>query len=160
MPQPSKRVQVMDFGPRVSRPNVVVGVPEAGLVGTIASSYLVEQLKLEERGYIDSDFMPPVMVVHDSIIKYPVHMFGKDDIVIVLSEVPLSGRLAVELAKEVSAWAKSVKANIVVGVTGAPSQKREEAQADGESTVVGVANDDKSLKALKDCGALPFEEGV
>jgi uncharacterized protein len=160
VPHPPKRVQIVDSGPRVSRPNVVVGVPEAGLVGTIASSYIIEQLKLEERGYIDSDFMPPIMVVHNSTAGYPAHIFGRDNLIVVLSEVPLSGRLALEVAKEVAAWGKSMKANLVVGVTGAPSRKREEAQGDGKSTVMGVGNDQSSLQALKASGALPFEEGV
>jgi uncharacterized protein len=160
MPQHPKRVQVVDFGPRLNRPKVIVGVPEAGLVGTIASSYLVEQLKLDERGYIDSDFMPPVMVVHDSGARYPMHIFGKDNLVVVISEVPLAGKLSLEVAKEVAAWAKSIKAELVVGVTGAPSRAREEVQGEGKSTVVGVGNDETSLQALKTSGALPFQDGV
>jgi uncharacterized protein len=160
MAKAHQRVQIVDFGQRMNRPSVIVGVPEAGLVGTIASSYLVEQLKLQERGYVDSDFMPPVMVVHNSTVRYPMHIFGKDNIVVVLSEVPLTGRLALEVAKEVAAWAKSLKAGILVGVTGAPSRKREDAQGDGKSVVAGVGNDEASLQALKASGSLPFEEGV
>jgi uncharacterized protein len=155
-----KRVELVDLGPKVSNPNVVVGVPGAGLVGTIAASYLVEQLKLEERGYIDSDFMPPVMIVHSSKARYPVHILGKGDLLMVLSEVPLAGRLAIEIAREVASWAKSLKANLVIGVTGAPSKKREDAQGEGKAVVLGVGNDEKSLKVLKDSGVLPFEEGV
>ena len=148
------------MGPRVTRPTIIVGVPEAGLVGTIASSYVVEQLQMKERGYIDSDFMPPVMVVHDSTVRYPVHIFGKDSLIVVLSEVPLTGRLALELARELAAWAKTLKAAILVGVTGAPSRAREESQGEQKSSVVGVGNDEQSLEALKKSGAMPFEEGV
>jgi uncharacterized protein len=155
-----KRVQIIDVGPKVTKPNVIVGVPEAGLVGTIACSYIVEQLTLEERGFIDSDLMPPVMVVHNSTAGYPVHMFGKDNTILILSEVPLSGRISYEVAKEIAAWAKSLKANLLVGVTGAPSRSREESQAEGKSTVAGVGNGKKSLDILKDSGTLPFEEGV
>jgi len=115
---------------------------------------------MKERGYIDSDFMPPVMVVHDSMVRYPVHIFGKDSLIVVLSEVPLTGRLALELARELAAWAKSLKATIIVGVTGAPSRAREESQGEGKSTVVGVGNDEESLQALKKSAATSFEEGV
>jgi len=153
-------VELVDFGPKLNRPNIIVGVPEAGLVGTIASSYLIEQLKLEERGYVDSDYMPPVMVVHNSVVRYPIHIFGKDNTVVMLSEVPLMGRLSLEVAKEVASWARSVRASVVVGVTGAPSRKREEDQGEGEPTVVGVGNDEKSLEVIKTARALPFEEGV
>ncbi len=156
----SRRVEIMDLGPKLNKPNIIVGVPEAGLVGTIASSYLIEQLKLEERGYIDSDLIPPVMVVHDSMARYPLHIFGKNNVVVVMSEVPLVGRASLEIAKEIASWTKSVKANIVVGITGAPSRKREESQADGTPAVVGVGNDEISLKLIKTSGASMFDDGV
>lgn len=160
MPTPQRRVQIEDLGPKLYKPNIIVGVPESGLVGTIACSYLIEQLKLEERGYIDSDLMPPVMVVHDSLARYPVHIFGKDNVVVVMSEVPLVGRVSFEVAKEIAAWARSVKANVLVGITGAPSRSREESQGEGDSTVVGVGNDESSLKLVSTSGAQPFDEGV
>ncbi|MDG6925528.1 MAG: proteasome assembly chaperone family protein [Nitrososphaerota archaeon] len=160
MPSAPQRVQIVDTGPKGNKPTVIVGVPEAGLVGTIASSYLVEQLKLEERGFIDSDLMPPVMVVHSSVVRYPLHIFGKGNLIVVLSEVPLVGRLAVEVSKEVAAWAKSLKADRVVGISGAPSNEREQTQGDGKSAVVGVGNDQESIEAVKASGALPFEDGV
>lgn len=153
-------VEVVDSGPKVSKPVVIVGVPEAGLVGTIASSYLVEQLKMQERGYIDSEFMPPVMVVHNSVARYPVHIFGKDNTLLVMSEVPLTGRVALEVSQEVASWTKSLRASLLVGITGAPSRSREEAQGDGVSSVVGVGTGGAALDALKKSGALPFEEGV
>lgn len=160
MSQTSPRVRIVEFGPKASKPNVIVGVPEAGLVGTIACSFIIEQLKLEERGYVDSDYMPPVMVVHDSVARLPVHIFGKDNIVVILSEVPIMGRLSLEMAKEVSAWSRSVRANLVCGITGAPSKEREESQGEGKPTVVGVGNDMKAMEALKTSGALPFQDGV
>lgn len=156
----AQRVRIVDRGPRLNKPNVVVGVPDAGLVGTISCSYLVEQLKLEERGFIDSDLMPPVMVVHDSLARYPMHIFGRDDFVVIMSEVPLVGRVSLEVAREVAAWTKAAKANVVVGITGAPSSRREEAQGEGTPAVLGVGNDDASLKMVRSSGAEPFEEGV
>ena len=86
---------------------------------------MVEQLKLEERGYIDSDLMPPVMVVHDSMREVSrAHLRqGQRGGGTVGGAARRAGWL-LEVAKEVAAWAKSVKANVVVGVTGAPSRKR------------------------------------
>jgi len=153
-------VEIKESGRRISKPCIIVGVPEAGLVGTIACSYLVQQLKLEARGYIDSDLVPQVMVIHDSVPTYPIRIFGKDGIVVVLSEVPLSPRLSVELAKELSRWARAREARVVVGVSGEPSQKREESQGEDKPTVVGVSNDDRVLKGLKALGVLPFEQGL
>jgi uncharacterized protein len=160
MSQTSSRVTIVDNGVQLSKPNVIVGFPEVGLVGTIACSFLVEQLKPAERGFIDSDAMPPVMLVHKSTVTNPVHIFGKDNLVIVLSEIPLPPRLSVEVAREVASWAKSHDANLVVGLTGTPSRRREESQAEERPVVLGVANDKNGTDYLRTSGAQPFEEGI
>jgi uncharacterized protein len=99
------RVEIKDGGPRVSKPTIIVGVPESGLVGTITCSYLIEQLKMAERGFIDSDLLPQVMIVHNSAVTYPIHIFGKDNLLAVLSEVPLPPFASLEVAKAVASWA-------------------------------------------------------
>ena len=149
-----------DSGPRVPRPSIIVGVPEAGLVGTITCSYLVEQLKMSERGFIDSDTLPEIMIVHDSTAKYPIHIFGKDSLLVVLSEVPLPTFASRDVARAIAAWAKSLRASLVIGVTGAPSGERDESQGEGKSTVVGVGNTQTALGVLKSSGASTFEDGV
>ena len=45
------RVQIIQYpGTKFSNPNIVVGIPEVGLVSTITASYLLQQLKLPEVG--------------------------------------------------------------------------------------------------------------
>jgi uncharacterized protein len=160
MSESTIRVEVRDTGPKVSKPNVIVGVPEAGLVGTITCSYLIEQLKLSERGFIDSDLLPQVMIIHNSAVTYPIHIFGKDNLLVVLSEVPLPPYASLEVAKEIASWTRSLKASLVIGVTGAPSKTRDESHGEGRPTVVGVGNNDAALGLLKSGGASPFEDGV
>ena len=111
-----------------SKPNVVIGLPEAGLVGTIASSYLVEALSLEEIGYVDSGLEPPVMVVEKSEPKYPIRIFGRDDLVVFVSSIPLSSRLAIEFSTSVVNWCLGRQSKLLIGVTGLPSAQRLELQ--------------------------------
>lgn len=154
------RVEINDAGPKVSKPEIVVGVPEAGLVGTITCSYLVEQLKMSQRGFIDSDLFPQVMIVHNSAATYPIHIFGKGNLLVVLSEVPLPPFASREAAKRIASWAQSLKASMVIGVTGAPSQARDDSQGDGKPTVAGVGNSSAVIDELKKDGATSFEDGV
>ena len=153
------KVHIKVTGGSLKNPKVIVGVPDSGLVGSIACSYLVEQLKLEQIGYIDSDLMPPVLVVHGSKPRYPVHFFGQGGIVVILSEVPLSPRLSLEVAKELVSWAQAQQAVMVIGVTGLPSRRRE-GSPDEKPVVLGVASDDELLEKIKAFGALPFEDGI
>jgi uncharacterized protein len=160
MPESEPTVLIRDTGPRVTKPTVIVGVPEAGLVGTITSSYLIEKLKMVERGFIDSDLLPQVMIVHDSAAVYPIHIYGKDNLLVVLSEVPLPPFASLDVAKEIAGWARSLKAAMVIGVTGAPSKARDESHGEGKPAVVGVGNTPEALQALKKSGASPFEDGI
>jgi predicted ATP-grasp superfamily ATP-dependent carboligase len=75
------KLEFKEYDPsKISKPTLIVGVPEAGLVGIIASSYLRDQMKLPELGYIESDLLPAVVVVHESKPKHPIRIFGKDNL--------------------------------------------------------------------------------
>ncbi len=66
---------------------VVEGFPDVGLAGTLAASYLVEQLKLDEVGHVESKLFPPVMVLHKGVISDPFRIFAKDNLVVITSEM-------------------------------------------------------------------------
>ena len=38
------------------------GLPDVGLVGLIATSHIIGELDLNEVAYMDSDFLPPIVV--------------------------------------------------------------------------------------------------
>jgi uncharacterized protein len=54
---------------------VFVGIPDAGLVGSIALTYMVESLSMQEVGYIDSELFPPSLTVRNGEIKNPVRIY-------------------------------------------------------------------------------------
>jgi uncharacterized protein len=143
-----------------NNPKVVVGVPDAGLVGTIACSYVIQQLGLHPIGHIDSDLLPPMMVIHGSKPCHPIQIFGgASNLLVVLSEIPLSPRSSFQITKALAAWARSMRAEVVIGVSGLPSRRREESP-DGKPAILGIALDEKTLKGLTALGVLPFEEGI
>jgi uncharacterized protein len=115
---------------------VLVGVPEVGLVGAIAASYLVERLELPEIASVASGLLPPVVVVRDSEPKPPIRIFGKDSLAIVVSEIPLVSLLTYEFASQVVEWCKAKQSKMVIGVTGLPSEARAEATSDSKPAEV------------------------
>ena len=129
------------------------------MVGNITCSYIVQQLKLQPIGYVDSVLLPQVMVVHNSKPLPPIQVFGGTSIVLFLSEVPLATRFSMEFSRAVAAWAKSVRADNVIGVSGLPSTRREEAP-DGRPSVLAISADDKTLGSVTSIGVMPFEEGL
>ena len=121
--QSSQKIQIVKYASaKISRPNIIIGLPEAGLVGSIAASYLAEMLKLPEIGYIDSELAPPLVVVEKSCPRYPIRIFGKEDLAIVVVDIPLAPRLATQFASALVNWAISIHSRLVLGATGLPSK--------------------------------------
>lgn len=158
--EPSSAVWTRDTGAKFKEPTVIVGIPDVGLVGTIACSYLVDALELVEIGHLDSDLMPPVITVSSGVPSYPVRIFAKDETIVVLSAVPLGGRLAYEVTKQVVTWSKAHNASIVIGVTGMPSKEREDSQAEQKPFIVGVTSDEDGSKTARSLGIRPLEDGI
>ena len=71
---------------------VIDGFPSVGLVSSIVANYLVNVLKLEQIGVVDSVFFPTVSLIRDSEPYNPVRIYagrknddGKGDQVVVLT---------------------------------------------------------------------------
>lgn len=158
------RVQIVETGGKtISNPRIIVGVPESGLVGLISTSYIVQGLKLQEAGYVDSELLPQVVVIHGSEPKKsPVAIFASETerLVAILSEIPLAPRVSYEFGNEVEAWAKSKEAEMVVGVTGIPSSRRMEGEGETKPRVFGLSNSKEIVQKLQRAAVQLFEEGM
>lgn len=73
-----EEVRVVEEKPSLvfERPVAIEGLPDVGLVGTIATTFLVEKKGFEEIAYLESDLFPPVMVVHEGRLKNPFRIYG------------------------------------------------------------------------------------
>lgn len=56
---------------------VINGLPDVGLVGLLAASHIISDLKLREVGAIESDLLPPMIVLHGGEPKAPPHLLGQ-----------------------------------------------------------------------------------
>lgn len=154
-------VQIEETGEaRLSKPAVIVGVPEMGLVGTIACSYIADAMDLPEVAVVQSELVPPVVVVEDAQPREPIRIFGRGNVAVALSEVPLTPRLSYELMSELVRWSKSNQCRMVIGLSGVPSDDRVETAGEKTPAVMAVTNDEELRKGLKSIGARPFEHGI
>lgn len=151
---------VVEEGTKVSNPRIVIGIPEAGLVGVIAGSYMIQQLKLQEIGHVESELLPEVVVVHNSEPKSPIRIFGGGSLILLVSEIPLDPGFSYELAETLEGWAMSKNAELVVGITGLPSKNRMNFDQNQKPILFGVSNDKKLRESLPSFGVQPFQEGV
>ena len=137
-------------------PIVIEGLPDVGLVGTIAASYIVERMGYKEIGYIESDLFPPVMVVHEGQSKNPLRIYGDECVVVVLSEVAIPVGAVYPLTEALADWVKEIDSKLVISMTGLPAANRIDIE---KPEVFAVGNSEEALNELKDKQMELLEEG-
>ena len=98
----------------VNSPIIIEGVPDMGLVGSIAVSHMILEQNFEEVGYIKSELFPPVMVVHERKVLNPVRIFQKEKLIVILSEIPIDPKVGYSLAKRLTEWYKEKGAELII----------------------------------------------
>ena len=143
-------------GVKHKNPIVIEGLPDVGLVGTIAASYIVERMGYKEIGYIESDLFPPVMVVHEGKSKNPLRIYGDEGVVVVLSEVAIPVGAVYPLTEALADWVKEIDSKLVISMTGLPAANRVDIE---KPEVFAVGNSEEALNELKDKQMELLEEG-
>jgi len=137
-------------------PIVIEGLPDVGLVGTIAASYIVEKMDYAKIGYVESDLFSPIMVVHDGKLHNPFRLYGNEQVVVVLSETVILPDAVYPMTRALTDWFKVIGAELVISVTGLPAKNRIDIE---KPEVFGVADNDAAVKKLKDKEIELLEEG-
>jgi uncharacterized protein len=140
----------------VDNPIIIEGVPDIGLVGSIAVSHMVIEQKFEEVGYIKSDLFAPVMVVHERKVLNPVRIFQKGKLIAILSEIPIDPKAGYILSRKLTEWYKEKGAELVISISGAPVQERIDIE---EPEIFGTSNKENTLKKMEESGVKVLEEG-
>lgn len=138
-------------------PVVVIGFPDVGLVGTIAAHYIIEELKLEEIGHIESQSFPPIVIVHNERIQNLMQISGNEDVVVFTSEIPVPLNILDDLVDAITAWIAEKKAQITFIISGVPNQNRLEMKEIG---VYAVPTTSKAQEILNKKNLKVFDEGI
>ncbi|MBU4202001.1 MAG: PAC2 family protein [Candidatus Altiarchaeota archaeon] len=136
-------------------PVVMEGFPSMGFVSTIATRYMIDELKMEEIGCIKSDKVKSIVVVHDSKPMHPIRIYGKDNLVLVFSEVSVPIPHIGEFSSVFSKWFKEInpeKVILLAGISGKGTDKEHE--------IFGVASNGELEKELERLDVSKIEEGI
>ncbi|MEK6875774.1 MAG: PAC2 family protein, partial [Nanoarchaeota archaeon] len=98
---------------------LIEGFPGFGLVGTIASEFLLEHLKFEQIGKIMSDDMPATVAIHEGKVVEPLGIFyNKKYKIVLLHAITASSGLEWKLADIVVDLAAKLNAKEVISLEG------------------------------------------
>ena len=106
---------------------LLVGFPSNGLVGIFSISYLIHHLKMKQVGEIEIPELPPTLFVENGEILAPVRAYNKNNLFVIISDVPFDQYLAEEFALAVNEFCKknAIKKIIIVSGMEPINQKKD-----------------------------------
>ena len=125
---------------------MVVGFPTHGLVGSVASSYLVHSLDMSLIAYMTSEEFPPTVIMEEGVVSAPVRFYASrlvcgvdrscDQLVVVIADIQPPLSTLNQLGRVLLDWAEAKGIALVVAVEGQPL----ESDIRGDARVVAMAN--------------------
>ena len=140
---------------KAKRPVLIEGLPGLGLVGTIAASYLVEKLDMEQIGYVTSDQFPPLIAIHNFIPMYPIRIYYSKahNLVVLQSEFVIPMNMVNEFTAELLKFCDKMKVSKIISL-GSINIKGT------QDTVYGITTDQKLAKKLLSMNVELIKEGA
>lgn len=138
---------------RPKSPIIIEGFPGFGLVGTIATEFLINHLNAELIGRIRSEEIPPVIAVHKGEAIEPLGIFyDKKTNIMILHALSAVNGMEWELADQLVKMAKDLKAKEIISIEGVGS----EAETSEEPRVFYIGIN----KKMKSLGYEELKEGI
>ena len=144
----------------------ICGFPGVGLVGNIVANFLVNNLKLDQIGVIDSDTFPSISVVKDGIPNHPMRIYAGEQVcnngkcnqlVICVSDFVPPASVTKALVNTIFDWAKDQ--GCISFITGEGFSSTANGDKD-ETVVYGVTSTESSKAWITDAKVKPFEFGT
>lgn len=103
---------------------VIVGHPSVGMISSIAASYLIDKLSLDQVAAMDSNEFPPLSLIFNNKPKCPARIYAREDIKIaaIVSEFVPSPPVVRPLAKKILEWAKEKECKRIISLEGLVSR--------------------------------------
>jgi|TARA_B100001971_G_C18215088_1_gene553282 uncharacterized protein len=137
-------------------PIIIEGFPGFGLVGTIASEFLIDHLKTEQIGKIIFEDMPALVAIHESKVVEPLGIFySKEYNIVILHAVTASTGFEWEIANNLVKIAEQLGAKEIISLEGVGSGEKVE-----ETKTFHYASLESRRKVFKNIGVEPLKEGI
>ena len=111
--------------PDTKEKTLIVGFPSNGLVGTFAISYLIYTQKMKQVGEIEVPDLPATLFVEGGDILAPIRIYNKNNIYVIISDVPFNQYLAEGFAHAVYQFCKKNAIKKILIVSGMETVNKE-----------------------------------
>ena len=135
---------------------LIEGFPGFGLVGTIASEFLLEHLKFEQIGKIIFDEMPATVAIHEGKVVEPLGIFyNKKYNLVLLHAITASSGMEWKLSNTVIELSKQLNIKEILCLEGVGSSDETVT-----SRVFFYSNNGKNKDKFKKIKVDPLKEGI
>ncbi len=152
----SKPVRIVERRRIQSGAKMLQGLPDVGLVGVIAASHIISKLKMSEIAYIDTDLLPPVIVLHEGLPHSPVRIFGDGNLLVLISDIAISIQAVQPMMRAITDWIEEKEVEIVISLGGLATPNRQNIET---PKVYGAGSNVESLEILKEKDIKIIERG-
>lgn len=134
---------------------IIEGFPGFGLIGTIATEFLMEHLKTEKIGIIEMDEVPAMIAIHQNKVIEPISLhYNKDFNMVLVHAINVGKDLSWKLADIIHEMAEILGAKEIISLEGVGSPNPESGRVFYYSTQNGTMS--KKLTGI----ANPLMEGI
>jgi uncharacterized protein len=108
----------------LQEPLVILGFAGPGLVGGIAVSHIIDQLKMKEIAHVRSRYIPPAIVFMDGKLRHAFRVYSdqKGELCAIVCEIPLRSDGAFPISSTLLEWVEEKGAKELVVLEGVPVQ--------------------------------------
>ncbi|MDP3990665.1 MAG: PAC2 family protein [archaeon] len=134
---------------------IVEGFPGFGLIGTIATEFLLEHLETEKIGVIEMDEIPAMIAIHQNKVVEPISLhYNKKYNLVLIHAINIGKDLGWKLADIIKELSETLMAKEIISLEGVGSPTAESGRIFYYSTTNGAVS-----KRLSDV-ASPLQEGI
>ena len=134
---------------------IIEGFPGFGLVGTIASEFLMEHLQTEQIGKILFNDMPAMVAIHEGKVVEPLGIYHNSKYnLVILHAITTATKYEWDMAETVGKLASQLTAQEIISLEGVGSGEGE------ASKVFYYSNNEKNAKMFEKVGISPLKEGI
>ena len=142
--QPYALVLHQDADPRTGGV-AICGFTTAGMVGVIATSHIIKELKLKQLGTVMHADFPAVALIHNEVPKHPVRVYQGEGVGIFTSEIQFGNETDISFATTVLEWFTKGGFDRLIIVDGLVRPEKELSQGE----LFGVGSIQASRERLK-----------
>ena len=117
---------------------VLEGSPELGLIGNIVGWLLVEELKMEEIGHIESKFFPPLAVLYRGLAMQPFRIYSNGEIVLFLSDFIVPPEVTFDMTNGIVEWMERNQSKELITFNSIMVRQKTEGVAAAANTMDGL----------------------